>query len=98
MVIKSRARFGASRELAALDPGRGEIRESRSKSPVSVLDFGSWPGHVRVMSRSGSCLGHVRVMSRSLGGQRLDFEFEVLESVWSRCSLSDRCSLTDTDT
>ena len=73
MVIKSRVRFGASRELEALDPGRGGIGEWTSKSAKSVLDFGSRPGSGRVMSGSRSSRGRVEVESGSIEGLCSDF-------------------------
>ena len=54
MVIKSRARFRASRELEGSVSGRGEIWGWTPKSAKSVLDFGSRPGSGRVMSGSSS--------------------------------------------
>ena len=68
MVIKSRGRFGVSRELEGSDPGRGEIRGWTPKSAKSILDFGSRPGSGRVMSGSRSGRGRVEVESRVRAG------------------------------
>ena len=91
MVIKSRARFGVSRELAGLDPGRGEIRGSAPKSAKSVLDFGSQPGSGRVMSGSRSSRGRVEVESGSLEGLCSDFVNEHT-SVRLHCSICSKKS------
>ena len=73
MITKSRGRFGVSKELEGSDPGRGEIRGSRSKVGEMTLDFGSWPGSagVEVGSRLGR--GRVEVESGSLEGLCSDF-------------------------
>ena len=71
MVIKSRARFGASRELEGLDPGRGEIWGWTPKSAKSVLDFGSRPGSGRGSGGSWSGRIGVEVESRSSQGSEL---------------------------
>ena len=59
MVIKSRGRFRASRELEGSVSVRGEIQGWTPKSSKSILDFGSRPGSGRVMSGSRSGRGRV---------------------------------------
>ena len=73
MVIKSRARFGASRDLEGSVSVRGEIRGWTPKSAKSVLDFGSRPGSGRVVVGSRSGRGRVEVGSRSDRGSVLEF-------------------------
>ena len=83
MVIKSRGRFGASRELEGLDPVRGEIRGWTPKSAKSVLDFGSRPGSGRVEVGSRSSRGRVEVESRSSQGSELGSPIGAYSSAFS---------------
>ena len=71
MITESRGRFGASRELAGLDPGRGEIWGWTPKSAKSVLDFRSRPGSGRGSVGSWSGRIGVEVESRSSQGSEL---------------------------
>ena len=68
---------------------------SRSKVGEMTLDFGSRPGSCRkseIVTSSQVCSSRAR---RSVGGQRLDFDFVVLQSISSWCSLSESaCFLT----